>query len=318
MNETHFAEWLKLQNFRVIKTASSYWYNAGTRVLQAFPYHWIIQPGEEEIRTLMRENGIFALRYSAPVQSIHGKISYQTLYDDKNCNLDQLDRRSRQNVKRGLNNCIVERIPFERLANEGYVLECDTMKRQRRPGDQDEIAWRKRCFAAGQIPGFVAWGAIVDGRLAASLLAFEYDDCCELLYQQCHRDYLCMRVNNALTFSVTQTMIQRKNIKYVFYGLQSLDASSQIDEYKFRMGYQAKQIRQRVVFHPMLQFAANKTSHIILRWLLNMKPQSRTLSKAEGMFRFYLQGNLDLEKQDWPTQLEKKNHAIPEGRMFKT
>ena len=37
MNSETFAEWLRRQGHRVYRTASSYWYEAGPRVLQAFP-----------------------------------------------------------------------------------------------------------------------------------------------------------------------------------------------------------------------------------------------------------------------------------------
>ena len=74
------------------------------------------------------------------------------------------------------------------------------------------------------MPGVKIWGALVDGHLGASLFTFQVDDCCELISQQCHQDYLNARVNNALSFVVTQTMINSTGIKSIFYTLQSLDA----------------------------------------------------------------------------------------------
>jgi len=39
--------------YKIEKTSSSYWYEPAT-VYQAFPYHWIIQPAEEELLTFSR------------------------------------------------------------------------------------------------------------------------------------------------------------------------------------------------------------------------------------------------------------------------
>ena len=49
MDAETFAEWLRRQGHRVVHTASCYWYDAGPQVYQAFPYHWIIDPVEDEL-----------------------------------------------------------------------------------------------------------------------------------------------------------------------------------------------------------------------------------------------------------------------------
>lgn len=300
MNAEVFAEWLRRQGYRVIRTPSSYWYEVSARVYQAFPYHWVIQPTEDELSQFLRQNRAIGLRYSTSVDKHTGCISYHTVYDQPSYTLDGLDRRSRQNVRSGLKNCRVEPISFERLAKDGWLLEMDTLDRQGRRARSGEAAWRQRCLAATDLPGFEAWGALVDSRLAATLLTFQMEDCCEMISQQCHRDYLSARVNNALSFVVTQTMISRTGIRSIFYALHSLDAPASVDEFKFRMGYVAKPVRQRVVFHPWLAPAFNRASHAVVKQLLHWYPDHPTLAKAEGMIRFYLEGKHPLIEQNWP------------------
>lgn len=300
MNVEIFAEWLRRQEYSVIKTHSSYWYEARRRVYQAFPFHWMIEPCEDELHHLLTKQHAFALRYSTPLQSPLGCISYHAIYDKPTYTLDILDRRSRQNVRSGLKKCQVEPISLARLAEEGWSLEKDTANRQGRGLALSEAVWRLRCTAAEDLAGFEAWGALVDGRLVASLLTFQMEDWCELISQQCHRDYLNARVNNALTFVVTETMVRRPEIRSIFYALQSLDAPSSVDEFKFRMGYRASPLRQRVVFHPWFKPCANGLTSAMVRRLLRRYPGNYTLAKAEGMLRFHLQGKLSLKDQDWP------------------
>jgi hypothetical protein len=133
-----------------------------------------------------------------------------------------------------------------------------------------------------------------------------------MLYQQCHRDYLRDHVNNALSFSVTKTMIERSEINSILYGLHSLDAPSSIDEFKFRMGYSAKPVRQRVVFHPTLLPFFNSTSHALVKGILRWSPGNVTLAKAEGMLRFYRQGNIPLNEQNWPPPMEEMKSRLIE------
>ena len=73
MNAEIFAEWLRRQGYRVVRTASSYWFEVSARVYQAFPYHWVIEPSEEELSRLLTEHHAIALRYSTPVNAHRAK-----------------------------------------------------------------------------------------------------------------------------------------------------------------------------------------------------------------------------------------------------
>jgi hypothetical protein len=310
VNAKIFAEWLRRQGYRVARTSSSYWYEANPRVYQAFPYNWVIQPTGNELSQLLRQNHAIGLRYSTPVDDHRGRISYHAIYDQPSYTLDGLDRRTRQNVRKGLKNCCVEQISFECLAEEGWCLEMDTASRQGRRVSISEDAWRQRYMAAADLPGFEAWGALVDGRLVASLLTFQMEDCCEMISQQCHQDYLNARVNNALCFVVTQAMVDRPGIRSIFYTLQSLDAPPSVDEFKFRMGYTARPVRQRVVFHPWMAPVFNRASHMLVKQLLSRYPDHPILAKAEGMLRFYLEGKHPLAEQHWPGCLDDRKQEL--------
>jgi hypothetical protein len=304
MNPEVFAEWLLRQDHKVIRTPSSYWVDFGPRVFQAFPYHWLIEPSKEELTSLLKEHRALGLRYSTTPSAAQGAVSYHAVYEAETYDYESLGKWARKNVRRGLSHCSVEPISFERLAEEGFALQTDTLARQGRKLDLAKEVWQTRCLSAMDLPGFDAWGALVDGGLAASVITFQMGDWGYMLYQQCHRDHLAKHVNNALSFVVTKTMINRPEIKAILYGLHSLDAPPSVDEFKFRMGYTAKPVRQRVVFHPWVRPFMNDASHALLRAGLKLKPGSPTLSKAEGMLRFYLQGRLPLAKQTLPPPLQ--------------
>jgi hypothetical protein len=310
MNADVFAEWLRRQGYDVLRTESSYWYEASRRVYQAFPFHWVIEPEEDELVDMLRSRRAVALRYSTPVGAPVGRISYHAIYDKPSYELNDLDRRSRQNVRKGVERCRVEQISIERLAEDGWLLEMDTSNRQGRQAHFSKDAWCRRYMAAADLPGFEAWGAIVENRLVASLFMFQMDDCCELISQQCDREYLNARVNNALSFEVTQTMVRRRGILLVFYALQSLDAPSSVDQFKFRMGYRAKPVRQRVVFHPWISPLVNRASHAGLRWLRERWQDKALIRKAEGMVRFYLSGKTSAREQDWPECLSRSKEEM--------
>ena len=309
MNAAIFAEWLRRQGYRVVRTPSSYWCEVGLRVYQAFPYYWQITPTETEVSRLLREQAAIALRYSTSVAAPQGKVSYHVVCE-RPYDLTTLPRTSRQNVTRGLQYANVEPIPFSRLATEGWAMRLDTLQRQGRVGAEHEAWWHHLCHSANDLLGFEAWGAIHDGELVSSCLAFVCDDCYTVPYQQSASAHLEHRVNNALFFEVTRQALERPGIGKVFFCLQSLDAPCSVDDFKFRMGFAAQAVRQRVVFHPWLAPWLGEGSHGILKRWLARYPQNSTLAKAEGMLRFYLEGRRSPEQQDWPEGLAARRNEL--------
>jgi hypothetical protein len=249
MNPETYLEWLHRQGNQIIHTQSSYWYTAGPRVLQAFPYHWLIQPCEQEIHRLMIRHGIISLRYSTPLESPDGIVSYHVTLQNP-YNLEMLRSQARNGVKKGLSHCQVERVSFERLADEGWNLQQDTLERQGRTKSMTQAEWQRLCLSARDLPGFEVWAALVNGELASILITARVDDTRCVPYAASHRKFLNMHINNALFYTASCAMLTEKGVSEIFFTLQSLDAPPSVDEFKFRMGLQAKPVRQRVVFNP--------------------------------------------------------------------
>ncbi len=310
VNPEVLAEWFERQGHRVVRTPTSWWYEASGRVYQAFPFHWSIRPPEDEVLGLLRTHRALALRYSTPLDAPEGRVSYHAICTDREYGARRLDSRARNAVKNGLSHARVERVPLERVAEEGWAIEVDTCRRQGRALPMTRERWRRRYLAAAALPGFEAWGALVQGRLVASMLCVRVDDWVEVLSQQSLAEFLTARVNNALTFTFTEDAVRRPGVRAVFYTLQSLDAPARVDEFKFRMGYLAAPLRQRVVVHPWALKAILPASHRLLRAALRLRPSSRWLAKAEGMLRFHEEGKLAAERQEWPEVLREGKHTV--------
>lgn len=305
-----FADWLRRQDQLVIRTASSYWVEAGPRIYQAFPYHWVVDPDKNELQSLLLEQKAIGLRYSTPLTSPVGKLSYHMVYEGEDYHLEDLHKKARYDVRKGLEHLRIEPISFSLLATDGWRLRAETLARQGRTGAESQEWWLRLCTSADELPGFESWGAFADNQLVASLIAFTCDDCSSILYQQSRTGFLAQGVNNALTYVFTREAIVRPHVDRIFYGLHSLDAPDSVDRYKFRMRYQAKPVRQRVVFHPWLRPAFGDTSYGVVRWLTAKRPDQASLPKVEGMMRFYLEGKLPLIEQTWPEALLEQKETI--------
>jgi hypothetical protein len=299
MNAEIFAEWMRRQGHRIYYTASSCWYDASPRVLQAFPYHRLITPDKHEIRDLMLGHGIIALRYSTPLDYPDGKVSYHVVLHKPYC-LEMLKSQTRNGVKRGLSFFSFEQISFERLATEGWALQQDTLTRQDRLRSMKREDWEKLCLAAQGLPGFEAWAATSNGELAGAVIICRIDDVFSVPYALSHSRFLSNHVNNALFFCVSSELLKRDNVSSIFFTVQSLDAPANVDEFKFRMGFQPKAVRQRVDFHPLIIPFMAPGIHAFTRNMLQRDPSNPLLAKAEGMLRFHVEGKRVITQQTWP------------------
>lgn len=288
MNAEIYGEWLRRLGHRVIRTASSYWHSEGFRVYQAFPYHRLIDPSESELSDLFSRHGAVALRYCLPAESSKGCPSYSIVFEKKNYDIENLGYRTRKNVRRGLRNCIVEQVSFERLVEEAWELRQDALDRQGRHLNLTYDAWRNRYLGASSLPGFQGWAALVQDQIAGYMVTFHMGDCVCIVDQQSHRKFLDLNVNNALTFVVSQNAASQPGVKLIFYGLESLDAPARVSEFKFHMGYVAKSLRQRVVFRPYVNILANRLSYGIVSRIAGWLPANRRFSKAKGLLHLCL------------------------------
>jgi hypothetical protein len=229
-----------------------------------------------------------ALRYSTPLDSATGIESYHVTYTKAEYDYLMLNPWARKNIRRGLRSCTVAPISFERYANEGWALRVDTLARQGRRMKETKADWIKKCHTLSDLPGFEVWAAQVRDELGATLLVFRMEDWSYMIYQQCHRNYLREHVNNALSFVVTQNLVRRPGIRGVFYGMRSLDAPASVDEFKFRMGYDAHPVRQSIAFHPWLSPLVQPWSYQLVKRMASWRSGNRPLSKAEGVLRLCL------------------------------
>jgi hypothetical protein len=305
MNPEVFAEWLRRQGRSVVRTQSSYWFNMGPRTLQAFPYHWLIEPEEEELSQVLRTEKAIALRYSTPLTGPEGCVSYHMIYDKPSYELSDVRKKSRSLVRAGLQACKVGPISHERYAAEGWRMQLDTMKRQKRHRQGTEKGWRQMVMAASTLDGFEVWGAEVGGELGACVFFVQIDDCVSILFQQSYTHLLPLHVNNALAFALTQNLLQRPQVRVINYGVHSLDAPSSVDEFKLNMGYKARPLRQRVCFHPWTPSGVVLGIHSTLDALLPRKPQNSMFAKFTGIIRLYALGKVPLFEQEFPELLSR-------------
>jgi len=303
MNEKNFVKWYELQGYNVIKSNSSYWIELGFMFYQSIPFNLIISPSNEELEHIISETAAVGLRFSSPVDSSEGYISYHVLYEGNKYELNSLSKKARYDVKKALKVCKIEPINFDNLLYEGWRLRKQTLIRQNRRLSESYSKWKLMCLAAKVLDGFEAWGAKIGDELVASLLSFKLYDTCLILYQQSSTRHLHIGVNNALTFVFTHEILSRGNINKVFYGLHSLDAADSVDRFKIRMNYYPKIIKQRIYVNKRYSFLFKEKNLKIVSLINKLILKNTNLKKLQGLIYFYLEGKKPIDHQSWPSLL---------------
>jgi hypothetical protein len=294
MDSASYAEFLRALGHRVVPTASAFWYDASRFFSLSAPPHRVYSPAAGEVRAVLRQLRCLGLRFAAPLQG-PGKLSYQIVCDQREYGLEALSANVRSKVRRGLKRCSVTQVPCDVVATAGRRAHEDTLARQGRQGVLADERWERFWAAAAATPGIEVWGAWSAGDvLAAFLVTVMFDESVEFLLARSRSDELQAYPNNALIFEVTEEMLVRRGVPEVTFGLESLEPVGPLDQFKFSMGYRARPLRQRIVFHPLLRTLLRQAPvrALVHRWTDRRGGEAVFWRKAAGLLRFAEEGGL--------------------------
>ncbi len=253
MDAGQFAEFWERQGCRVIESDSCYWFSSQPLSFASIPYHRAVDPPLRELAEVFLRGPAFALRFPARRKG-NRPAGGLFLCSDDSYELSSLQKKARNQTRRGLEHCRIERVEFTDLSQRGHKLNVGTFLRQgRSPATMTEAKWALYCKAAARHTDFGAWVAVVDGQWAALLVTALVEDVLTILHQSSARDRLAHYPNNALVFEVTRRSLNDPRVRLVSYGLLGLTDNGSLEHFKFGMGFSLKPLGDRVVINPVLK-----------------------------------------------------------------
>lgn len=271
---------------RVVQTASCWWYNEyhQARVYYSYPIHRFVNPGPDEIEEVFSNaSGALALRFISPVDS-RGQKSFIWVRR-KPYDLNDLSPKSRNQTRRGLEKCEVRNIPWEELERIAQEAHTDTMKRHEVDGSES-LGFGTQL---GECPAYEAWGAFVDGSLAAYIVTQWVEDWVHILFQRSANAYLTSYPNNVLIFSVVKEVLSRQGVLAVSYGLEPLTALGALEHFKLGMGFVKEPVRRRIVVTRWLKPLLNSVICRAVEAVALLQPDNLRLQKVAGVCRLIRQ-----------------------------
>ena len=283
MEAEQFAQFFARQGYGTLKTESALWYKIHPFCWQSIPYHKVAEPSAAEIRRLFFKHFSLLIRFFS--ESRHGTLpGHIWVCDCRDYDLAALETKTRNQVRRGLEKNELERIDFAFLAKAGWELIRDTAGRQARNADfADQPEWERYCAAAAGIQDFEAWGAFGHGRLAAFLVGAHVDGYYYILHQASRTADLKNYPNNALIYLVTKLKMSDPEIQVVSYGLDSMEDTPGLKNFKQRMGFYRRPLNQKILINPMGKWLKSKAAKTVVMHLLKNYPQNNYLRKIAAL-----------------------------------
>jgi hypothetical protein len=239
---------------RVIAGGTHLWYEVGPRTFFPLPFNEPFSMSPADLK-LMWESGALLLRYPG-LESQSGFPGYMFLVTKEDYGLADMNGKSRNQTRRGIENCTVRQISFDYLLHHGQLLISDTLRRQDRVMSvKVGQYWQKFFTSAAACPALEAYGAFVQDRLAAYLVAMSIGSCIHIHMVFSRSEFLKYYPINALTFVFAQEAIRRPNISCVSYGMRSIKGDREsLNKFKQGMGFTKVLVQERIEVNPRLKF----------------------------------------------------------------
>jgi len=282
MSPEEIAAFFERRGHRVVQTASCWWYNEyhQDRLFHSFPMHRLLNPPPEEIAELFqRVPKAVGFRFVGPPQS--GGLQSFNWVRRKPYDLTTLSSKSRNQTRRGLENCQVKKIPWDELVSIARDAHHDTMGRHQQNGT-GSLGFGTEL---SECDAYEAWSAFIDGRLAAYTVTLWVEDWVHILLHRSVTADLKFYPNNALVFSVVRELLSRPGVTAVSFGLESLLSLDSLEHFKLGMGFTKEPVNQHFVLARWARPLLNPVTGGSINLLANLLPGNLRLQKVAGIYR---------------------------------
>ena len=247
------ADFFRSLGHKIVQTKSCFWYSSHRFLFKNLPIHRNVDPTHSELAKVMIRGTALAIRYpGTPGEANPDGGIY--VCSDRNYDFASLSANARSHTRRGLARCTVEQVDFKDLAVQAYPLIQETNLRQTgKQPHRNESQWKSFCDLARRWPDLEAWGAFVDGELAAFAVAMLAEDCYYIHLQKSASALLKHYSNNALLFTVMKAALARPAVGWISNGQIALAAREGLYHFKTSMGFEIHPFKEQVVFNPLIK-----------------------------------------------------------------
>ncbi len=278
------ANFARMRGLPVYRAAGAWWtpFRHESRFLMTVPEQITVDRDEEEIARLLWKERMVAARY--PTMARRGMESgYYRWPRQEAFDLTHLDRKLRNSVRRGLEQCQLHELEPRELREWGLDLNRETMERQGRfnPEFGEAARWQRFVEAVERTEGMSITGAFVEGELAGYSIECRADGWWYALYQNSRVSRLKSFPNHALDYFSIERAAKDDSVKGILNSPFPLSPNAGLHDYKTKFGYQVAPYRLAIQLNPVAEGLVNSTPvRAGLRLAHEWMPDNRRLQQA--------------------------------------
>jgi hypothetical protein len=254
-----YADFFNLMGHRVVQTPSSMWIDIRPRIFQPAPPFHLPHIDIDEARSVLRQTHGIACRWfecdtgSSEQNDAPGATLYiaREPYD-----VAHLPHSARHQTRRGLERVEVRRQKLDdALEPQAFAVYADTVKRLGLFGRDTQVSrkWRTWVKAIREADGLEFWAAWREGEMLAFAVTIDTPWGKEFVLTRSLHSALSLYPNNALIFTITKDALGN-GAPLVSLGLSAYGGEKPgLRHFKINMGYQALQLKDNHIWHPLMR-----------------------------------------------------------------
>jgi hypothetical protein len=187
---------------------------------------------------LMRSNALLA--HWTDEWDRSESLWWWTCCDNKEYDLEKITNTDgRKNIRKGLRECIIDRIDVEKFLDESYQVHYQAANSYGISKNliQPENEFKNFFLKMSKYSGFEFWGAYFNNKLVAFATCLVLDNAVLLTNTRSDPNYHKHRPNNALIYKLTHYYLKDRNVTYITNGPRTLLHQTSINSFLIKMGY---------------------------------------------------------------------------------
>ncbi|MCS7231813.1 MAG: hypothetical protein RMJ67_06720 [Elusimicrobiota bacterium] len=241
------------------------WRDYGKFVTPLGPAKWDFSLSREEARYLLSKfsNALFIRWTDGFCEDTHNKEWYYVI-SDKFIDLEDLSSKNKSEIKRGLRNCVVDRIDSKFIAERGYEVFISAFKRYKgvKTPNLEKKDFIRRFLLLKEFEDIVHhWGVFYNRDLIGYSENLIFGDI-EVSYStiKLHPSYLNLYSSYALIYVMNKYYLVENKVEYVNDGARNILHRTNIqkyliDKFKFKKAYTNLYVYYKPFLYLLLKFS---------------------------------------------------------------
>jgi len=208
------------------------------------PPHINVKISLEEARYLLKISGAYFIRWTNNWDCGYPTEFWYVIKDGK-CSMEELSRNTRNQIRKGLKNCVVKKVDGEFIANYGYEVYRKAFQRYKtflKPVTEPQFKEGMLRFKNDRSKHFWAVFTKKEHRLIAYSLNRVQYNMCDYSTIKLDPNYLKLYPSYALIFEMNKYYLNELRLSYVLDGSRNLSHNTNIQgflikKFKFRKAY---------------------------------------------------------------------------------